>query len=371
MNQPLSLQDVERLLSDGSPHARAATATKVATLVDMPSLGAQQRRDLQVVLNLFARDAEIMVRAALAEQLKSSPNLPVELAARLARDAVEVATPILSSSEVLTDDILIEIVAAGDAGKQLAIAGRTTVSATVSEVLIEKGQEVAVARLASNDGAQIAEDGFERMLERFATSETVATGLANRQKLPPTIAEKVIARVSNRLSADLVARHALPERIADQLVDQAREKATAGYAAMVGEAEASRALARQMHQNGKLTSTIVLRSLCMGDLPFFEAAMSIKAGIPLASTQTLIHDVGGRGIKAITERAQLPSAFLPAVRAAIGAILETDYDGMPGDRVRFMKRVIERVLTQVEEVGAETLDYLLAKLSEPETQSAA
>ncbi|MBM3521765.1 MAG: DUF2336 domain-containing protein [Alphaproteobacteria bacterium] len=371
MNQPLSLQDVERLLSDGSPHARAATATKIATLVDMPSLGAQQRRDLQVVLNLFARDAEIMVRAALAEQLKSSPNLPVELAARLARDTIEVATPILASSDVLTDDLLVEIIAAGDAGKQLAIAGRSTVSATVSEVLIEKGQEVAVARLAGNDGAQIADGGFERMLERFANSETVATGLANRQKLPPTIAEKVIARVSNRLSADLVARHALPERVADQLVDQAREKATAGYAAMVGEAEASRALARQMHQNGKLTSTIVLRSLCMGDLPFFEAAMSIKAGIPLASTQTLIHDVGGRGIKAITERAQLPTAFLPAVRAAVGAILETDYDGMPGDRVRFMKRVIERVLTQVEEVGAETLDYLLAKLSEPETQSAA
>lgn len=96
MSSPLSLQDVERLLADGSPQARAATAAKVATLVDIPSLGAQQRRELEGVVRLFARDAELMVRAALSDQLKSSPHLPVDVAEILARDAAEVAEPILS-----------------------------------------------------------------------------------------------------------------------------------------------------------------------------------------------------------------------------------------------------------------------------------
>lgn len=355
MSTPLSLQDVERLLADGSPQARAATAAKVATLVDLPSLGVKQRQELEGVVRLFARDAELMVRAALADQLKASPHLPVDVAEALARDAAEAADPILSFSEALTDDFLVEIVGTGDGGKQLAIAGRKAVSPTLSGALIEKGVEDAVARLASNEGAQIAETGFERMLERFATSTTVATGLAQRQSLPPTVAEKVIAQVSDQLSAELVARHSLPENIAGKLVDEAREKATAGYAAMIGEVEASRDLARQMHQAGKLTPSIALRSLCMGDLAFFEAAVSLKAGLPLSSTQTLLHDIGGRGLKAVIERAQIPPAFLPAIRAAIIAIRETSYDGMPGDRVRFMKRVIARVLTQIEEMGAETL----------------
>jgi uncharacterized protein (DUF2336 family) len=365
MSTPLSLQDVERLLADGSPQTRAATAAKVATLVDIPTLGLQQRRELEGVVRLFARDAELMVRAALADQLKSSPFLPVDVAEALARDAAAVADPILGFSEVLSDEFLIEIVSAGDGGKQLAIAGRKAVSTELSGALIEKGVEDAVARLASNEGAAIADTGFERMLERFATSTSVATGLAQRQSLPPTVAEKVIARVSDQLSAELVARHSLPENIAGKLVDEAREKATAGYAAMIGEVEASRDLARQMHQAGKLTPSIALRSLCMGDLAFFEAAVSLRAGLPLASTQTLLHDIGGRGLKAVTERAQIPPAFLPAIRAAIIAIRETSYDGMPGDRVRFMKRVIARVLTQIEEMGAETLDYLMAKLAEP------
>lgn len=371
MNEPLSLLDIERLLADGSPHARAATASKVATLVDLPSLGAAQRRELEMVLRMFARDAELMVRAALAEQLKASRHLPLDVAETLARDAVDVARPILSFSDVLPDALLIEIVNSGDGGKQLAIAGRATVSEAVSSALIEEGSEAAVVRLASNDGAAIADGGFDRMLERFAGSTAVATGLANRAQLPPTVAERVIARVSDRLSADLVARHALPAEIAEQLVDQAREKATAGYAAVIGEADASRDLARQLFHAGKLTPSLALRSLCMGDLPFFEASISLKAGIPLGSAQTLISDVGGRGLKAVAERAQLPPSFLPTVRAAVIAIRETNYDGLPGDRVRFMKRIIERVLTQIEEVGAETLDYLLAKLAEPEPAAAA
>lgn len=365
MSTPLSIQDVERLLADGSPHARAATAAKVATLVDLPDLSAAQRRELEGVMRVFARDAALMVRAALAEQLKSTPHLPVDVAQILARDADEVAAPILEYSQVLSDDFLVEVVGTGDPAKQVAIAGRKSVSPMVSGALIESGAEAAVAKLAANEGASIAETGFERMLERFATSTSVATGLAQRQTLPPTIAEKVIARVSDQLSAELVARHSLPSNIAGKLVDEAREKATAGYAAMIGEVEASRDLARQMHQSGKLTPSIALRSLCMGDLAFFEAAVSLRAGLPLPSTQTLIHDVGGRGLRAVIERAQMPPTFLPAVKSAISAIHETAYDGMPGDRVRFMKKVIARVLTQNEEMGAETLDFLMTKLAEP------
>ena len=84
MSTPLSIQDVERLLADGSPQARAATAAKVATLVDAQTLSAAERRELDIVLRIFARDAELMVRAALSDQIKSSPHLPVDVAETIA-----------------------------------------------------------------------------------------------------------------------------------------------------------------------------------------------------------------------------------------------------------------------------------------------
>jgi hypothetical protein len=43
-------------------------------------------------------------------------------------------------------------------------------------------------------------------------------------------------------------------------------------------------------------------------------------------------------------------------------VRSTEYDGGEKDRERFASKVIERVLTQYEDMDAENLDYLLRKL---------
>jgi hypothetical protein len=67
----------------------------------------------------------------------------------------------------------------------------------------------------------------------------------------------------------------------------------------------------------------------------------------------------------------MPSEALRAVRAALAVVAETEFDGGPDDRPRHVRKVIERVLTQVEDMGADTLDYLLAKLDNPAAPHAA
>ncbi len=48
---------------------------------------------------------------------------------------------------------------------------------------------------------------------------------------------------------------------------------------------------------------------------------------------------------------------------------ETEYDGEENDRERFRRRMIERILTQVEnpdlDMDEENIDYLLTKISQP------
>jgi hypothetical protein len=43
-------------------------------------------------------------------------------------------------------------------------------------------------------------------------------------------------------------------------------------------------------------------------------------------------------------------------------VRSADYDGGEKDRERFASKVIERVLTQYEDMDSENLDYLLKKL---------
>ncbi len=102
----------------------------------------------------------------------------------------------------------------------------------------------------------------------------------------------------------------------------------------------------------------------MGDLAFFEASLAVLAGIPLLNARMLIHDEGSLGFEAIYQKAGLPEALFPAMRVAVDVIKETDYDGGPNDRQRYSRRVIERILTQYENLGSDNLEYLLRKLKQ-------
>ena len=199
-------------------------------------------------------------------------------------------------------------------------------------------------------------------MRRFSGSLAVAEGIAARKRLPPTVAELLFAHASETVRRRLEERGIVPLPMAAALVQHAREKATAGYVALTGDAQASIALARQLHDSRRLTPSMILRTVCMGDVPFFEAAMALKAGIPIPSAQALIHDAGGHGLEKLLARTGMPPESLRAVRAALAVAAETPFDGGPDDRPRHVRRMIERVLTQVDDMGVDTLDFLLAKL---------
>jgi uncharacterized protein (DUF2336 family) len=120
----------------------------------------------------------------------------------------------------------------------------------------------------------------------------------------------------------------------------------------------------QMEHNGRLTPTLMLRALCTGDIGFFEAALAVKAEVPLENAQLLIHDGSRHGFQAIYRKAVLPEPLFAAMRAAIDVVDETGFDGNPRDLERFRSRVISRVLTLVETVASADADYLLDKLGD-------
>ena len=361
----LTREDVGRLLADTSSEARAETAAKIADDFRAGSLSDSERVIAEGIFRLMVRDAEVRVRAALALNLKESPLLPRDVARTLAADVDEVAMPILEFSSVLSDDDLIEIVRSQDAAKQAAIAGRASVSESLSSALVDTGNEDVVTRLVSNSGATISEQSLRRVVDSFGDRPPVQTAMVHRPRLPVTIAERLVAMVSDNLRDGLARRHELPGAMATDLILQSRERATLTLSTDSSDDELER-LVKQLRYHDRLTSSIVLRALCMGDLRFFESALAELAGIPIVNARNLIHDGGSLGLDAIYGRANLPEAQFPAARAAIDMARETDYDGGENDRERYARRMIERVLTQYEDLGVEfesdDLEYLLHKM---------
>ncbi len=363
MDQKLKEEDVARLLANPSADIRAEIAGKIAG--QHAQLSDSQRKLAEDIFRLMVKDAEVRVRQALSRQLKENHLVPHDVALTLARDVDAVALPILEFSEVLTDEDLVEIVRSQSPEKQVAVAKRAHLSANVADALVDSHNEAAVASLVSNKGAELSEATLRRVVDEYASSDAVGMPLIERGGLPVTVAERLMARVSEDLRLALMARDDLsPETVATLLI-QAREMAVLGLAD--SDTDVFK-LVDHLFRNGRLTPSIILRAVCMGDMTFFETAIAKLARIKLENARTLIHDAGKRGFEALFDKAGLPKAFFTAMRAAIDVIYEMEYDGGPNDRERFSRRMIERILTQYGDLGVEfendDLEYLLAKMNQ-------
>ena len=269
MDQKLREEDVARLLANPSADTRAEIAVKIAG--QHPALSSAQRKLAEDIFRLMVKDAEVRVREALSRQLKENPLVPHDVALTLARDVDAVALPMLQFSEVLTDEDLIEIVRAQSPEKQVAVASRAHVSSGVAEALVDSHNETVVATLVSNEGAELTEATLQRVVDEFGASEAVGKPLVERASLPVTVAERLMAKVSENLRVALAARQDLsPETVANLLL-QARELAVLGLAD--SDTDVAK-LVDHLYRNNRLTPSIILRAVCMGDTTFFETALA-------------------------------------------------------------------------------------------------
>lgn len=364
----LSKEDVEKLMADPSAKNRADATGKIAAQFSGDELGPAEKKIAEDIFRALVKDVEVRVRESLSTHLKSSQDVPHDIALALAKDVDSVALPMLKFSEVLTDEDLVEIVRDHGATKQVAIAQRPRVSSTVADALIDTGNETAVARLVSNEGADITKTSLERVMTDYSESTAVSNSLARRPSLPAAISERLVGAITERLQEYLTTTMELAPDVASNLILQARERATMGLVEFGSTDTELENLIEQLYRKGRLTPSLLLRALCVGDLNFFERALATLAGVPLKNARMLIHDQGSLGLQSLYLKAELPRRLFPAFRAGIDVVAETEYDGGTNDRARYIERMLERMLTQFEDpssrLSPDDIDYLMGKLNE-------
>ncbi|WP_417450210.1 DUF2336 domain-containing protein [Kordiimonas sp.] len=364
----LSSADVAKLLQDPNVENRAEAAAKVAGTFGAAELTESERKIAEDIFRVMLKDAAVRVRQALSESLKDNPDVPYDVATSLAQDVDEVAIPVIEFSSVLTDKDLIDIVRTRDSNVQKAVAGRQEVSEDLADILADTGDEGVVATLVSNKGAKIKESTFDKVLDKFSDSEAVKTPMAQRGELPIGVAERLVTLVSEQLREHIMTHNEISPGMAADLLLETREKATVSLLEPGQASTTVQELVDQLFENNRLTSTLMLRALCMGDTTFFEVALAKRVGIPVVNAYKLVHDKGDLGLRRLFEAADMPVQFLPMARAALEVadeMLETGGD----DRALIRQLMIERVLTAVEnDVDTENLDYLIGKLQRVDTE---
>ena len=216
----LSLDDISMLKADGSEEVRATIAAKFAGQYDRLNRG-KARKLTEDILQLFSKDASRMVRLRFAEGIKSSRHLNPMIAAQLTRDDLDIATPILEASPVLSDADLNDVIMQMPEPYALVIAGRQPLSETITELLIEhKGTTKVVSRLLENDQAALSDGSLDWIFEWGQANPEISACLMRRPNLPFEVTQKHVTALGQQLKWNAITTQTMTKGEAVQLSGQ-------------------------------------------------------------------------------------------------------------------------------------------------------
>lgn len=364
----LTESDIRRLIKSDVEDERAAAAHKLLRSIDRMTLDEAERAAAQKILTVLAVDAAELVRRALAVTLKASSLMPRDVARRLAADVDSVALPVINCSPVFSDDDLIEIVRAGCALRQAAVASRPQVPRDVATVLAAEGRQEAVLALAANDNADLSEEVLTVVVDRFGHAPEIVSALAYRQVLPLSVTQRLVELAADAVREHLIARHALAPETAIQFADFARERATVDLIDQARTAPDLAAFVARLYGRKALTPSLLLRALARGQIGLLEHALAELAGTPHHRAWLMVHDAGPLGFKALYDRAGMPPRLFQAFRAGVDTWRALQAEGGDTSGERFRQRMLERFLSQRPDAPREDLAYLMERLDRPAPQ---
>ena len=157
------IAELEDAVRGGSSARRVETLRQVTDLFlnDGERLSDDQVKVFDEVLCLLIARVETRAKAELSKRLAPLDYAPFEVIQHLAwDDEIEVAGSVLANSSRLGTDVLVEIASSKGQDHLLAISGRPNLPVAVTDVIVDRGEDKVIRKLANNAGAQFSERGL-------------------------------------------------------------------------------------------------------------------------------------------------------------------------------------------------------------------
>ncbi|CAN5180448.1 DUF2336 domain-containing protein [soil metagenome] len=327
-----------------SAERRADAARALARVYLNTEVDADTRNAMEAAMTILLDDPSTDVRIGLADVLGASAAAPRHIVISLAVDQPAVAELVLARSPLLIDAELVDIAAAAPLALQVAIASRPRVSSAVAAALAEVGERDACRALLDNPQAAVARISMKRIAERFGDEADLRAVLLERADCPADVHQMLIRRLGDALGSMMVVKSWAGEARAATVTRDACDRATVALAAET-ESEELPALVEHLRVTGQLTTALLLRSVCAGNVAFFEFALSVLARVPLARVVSLVRAGRLNALRAAYSRAGLPALAFDAFAAALDTWRQLGEEGET-DRYRATLRMVDAVLTR-------------------------
>ena len=257
----------------------------------------RERALMREILQTLTRDVEMAIRVALAERLAEDTAAPNDLILLLADDTIEVARPVILRSPLLTDEDMLHLIADADVGHQEAVAARPHIGETVSAALAKSEHETVLVTLVRNATARISSDTYAVLVDKSRQIVTLQEPITHRKDLPPVLATKMCAWVSDALKGYIVRNYPIEPASLDTAISAAQQAIKSEPATpRLTPAESAHKLVEKLAAAGQLKAGFLLRVLHQGQIDLFDLAFAKLLELPLTETRKVLYERGPKPV---------------------------------------------------------------------------
>src|SRR5580693_9193042 len=335
------LDELQATLAHGTVARRVETLRRVT---DLFINGAVDYSNEQVelfddVFQCLMHHIETSAKALLSNRLAPIPTAPPQTVRALAfDDLIEVAAPVLSLSERLDDETLIETARHKSQAHLMAISIRKVLSGAVTDVLVLRGNDEVIQSTVNNPGAEFSERGFTRLVNRAEGDDNLTTCLGLRPTIPRHLYLKLIAKASATVRERLEAANPPLAGDVPTAVREATRRARMAPSAITRETAIAHALVKSLYEDGRLDEHQVAAFAEDGKFDEANAAIAALANVPVSIAENMMIETRAEGVMIL---AKVSGMSWSTVRAIIN--MRDDLSGMDRSDLEACKGTYERL----------------------------
>jgi uncharacterized protein (DUF2336 family) len=311
------LDELQAALSHGNVARRVETLRRVT---DLFVEGAVDYSNEQIelfddVFQCLIEHIETSAKALLANRLAPIDTAPpLTIRALAFDDLIEVAAPVLSKSERIDDETLIETARNKSQAHLMAISTRRVLSGAVTDVLVLRGNDEVIQSTVNNPGASFTELGFTQLIDRADKDDNLATCIGLRPTIPRHLYLKLVAKASAAVRTRLEAANPQQAAKVTTAVREATKRARMSPSAVTPETAIAHALVKSLYEDGRLDEGQVVAFAEAGNFDEANAAIAALANVSVAIAENMMVETRAEGVMIL---AKVAGMSWPTVKAII------------------------------------------------------
>src|SRR5438477_7682019 len=293
------LDELQATLAHGTVARRVETLRRVT---DLFLGGTVDYSDQQIALfddvfQCLMLHIETSAKQLLSNRLAAVDTAPPQTIRALALDdIIEVAGPVLSQSERLEDEVLIETARNKSQAHLMAISTRRVLSSAVTDVLVLRGNDEVIQSTVNNPGAEFTERGFSRLVNRAEGDDTLATCIGLRPAIPRHLYLKLLAKASATVRARLEAANPQQAGEVPNAVQEATRRARSAPSAITQQTAIAHALVKSLFDDGRLDERQVAAFAEGGKFDETNASIAALANVSLSIAESMMVETRAEGV---------------------------------------------------------------------------